>query len=73
MKGATFFDGKVIPLVGDHQIQNRSFGQRRRFVDYQAAVLDTCSERAHVDTVGLPDPSGQDSRARRNYTVASCR
>jgi len=54
--------GEVITFVISHQVDNRPFGQSCRLVEDQASLLDTGSERAHVDTVRVSERPGKRSR-----------
>lgn len=51
MQSATFFIREVIAFVIRDEIDESSVGQRRRFVETDAPVLNGCSKGAHVPTI----------------------
>jgi hypothetical protein len=73
VQGAAFVVGQIVSFVVRNEVDNRAFGQRGGFVEHEASIFDTSSQRAHAATVRLSDAPdkalhGPGSRSPRGRT-----
>lgn len=66
VQGPPLLVGEVITFVICNQIDNRPLGQGCRLVENELPLLDTCSERAHIATLGFCRARQAVGRGRRD-------